>query len=71
MVKIIKLHLKKIRQIAFPRVLVLCEIWTALSRIWTLFAISISYDNNYYTEHLLQENLLKKKKKKKKKKLSI
>ena len=35
--------------IAFPRVLVLCEIQSASSRIWTRVAVSISYDDNHYT----------------------
>ena len=30
-------------------VLVLCEIQSALSRIWTNIAVSISYDHNHYT----------------------
>ena len=35
--------------IPFPRVLVLCEIQFASSRIWTRFAVAISYDDNHYT----------------------
>ena len=35
--------------IPFPRVLVLCEIQSASSRIWTRIAVSISYDDNHYT----------------------
>ena len=35
--------------IPFPRVLVLCEIQLASSRIWTRAAVSISYDDNHYT----------------------
>ena len=35
--------------IPFPRVLVLCEMQSVLSRIWTLVAVSISYDDNHYT----------------------
>ena len=35
--------------IPFPRVLVLCEMQSVLSRIWTRVAVSISYDNNHYT----------------------
>ena len=35
--------------IPFPRVLVLCEIQSLSSRIWTRLAVSISYDGNYYT----------------------
>ena len=35
--------------IPFPRVLVLCEMQLPWSRIWTCFAVSISYDDNHYT----------------------
>ena len=35
--------------IPFPRVLVLCEMQSVLSRIWTLVAVSISYNDNHYT----------------------
>ena len=35
--------------IPFPRVLVLCEMQLAWSRIWTRVAVSISYDDNHYT----------------------
>ena len=35
--------------IPFPRVLVLCEIQSVSSRIWTRVAVSISYDDNHYT----------------------
>ena len=35
--------------IPFPRVLVLCEMQLAWSRIWIRFAVSISYDDNHYT----------------------
>ena len=35
--------------IPFPRVLVLCEMQSVSSRIWTLVAVSISYDDNHYT----------------------
>ena len=35
--------------IAFPRVLVLCEMQLTWSRIWTRAAMSISYNNNHYT----------------------
>ena len=39
--------------IPFPRVLVQCEMQSALTRIWTRIALSISYDNNRYpTGHL-------------------
>ena len=35
--------------IRLPRVLVLCEMQLAWSRIWTRVAVSISYDDNHYT----------------------
>ena len=35
--------------IPFPRVLVLCEMQSFSSRIWTRVAMSISYDDNDYT----------------------
>ena len=35
--------------IPFPRVLMLCEMQLAWSRIWTCVAVSISYDDNHYT----------------------
>ena len=35
--------------IPFPRVLVLCEMQSFSSRIWTRVAVSISYDDNHYT----------------------
>ena len=35
--------------VPFPRVLVLCEMQSVLSRIWTRVAVSISYDDNHYT----------------------
>ena len=35
--------------IPFPRVLVLCEMQSVLSRNWTRIAVSISCDNNHYT----------------------
>ena len=34
--------------IPFPRVLVLCEMQSVSSRIWTRVAVSISYDDNHY-----------------------
>ena len=33
----------------FPRVLVLCEMQSVSSRIWTRVAVSIYYDDNHYT----------------------
>ena len=38
-----------IRFIPSPRVLVLCEMQSVSSRIWTRVAVSISYDDNDYT----------------------
>ena len=35
--------------IPFPRVLVLCEMQSVSSRIWTRVAVSISYDDNHHT----------------------
>ena len=35
--------------IPFPRVLVLCEMQSVSSRIWTRIAMSISYEDNHYT----------------------
>ena len=35
--------------IPFPRVLVLCEMQSVSSRIWTRVAMSISYNDNHYT----------------------
>ena len=35
--------------IPFPRVLVLCEMQSVSSRIWTRVAVFISYDDNNYT----------------------
>ena len=35
--------------IPFPRVLVLCEMQSVSSRIWTRIVVSISYDDNHYT----------------------
>ena len=42
--------------IPFPRVLVLCEMQSVSSRIWTRVAVSISYDDNYYTTGTLFMN---------------
>ena len=38
-----------IRFIPFTRVLVLCEMQSVSSRIWTRVVVSISYDDNHYT----------------------
>ena len=35
--------------IPFPRVLVLCEMQSVSSRIWTHITMSISYNDNHYT----------------------
>ena len=35
--------------IPFPRVLVLCEMQSVSSRIWTRVAVSISCEDNHYT----------------------
>ena len=35
--------------IPFPRVLVLCEMQSISSRIWTRVAVSIPYNDNHYT----------------------
>ena len=35
--------------IPFPRILVLCEMQSVSSRIWTRVTVSISYDDNHYT----------------------
>ena len=35
--------------IPFPRVLVLCEMQSVSSRVWTRVAVSKSYDDNHYT----------------------
>ena len=40
--------------IPFPSVLVLCEMQSVSSRIWTRVAVSISYDDNHYTMGHLQ-----------------
>ena len=36
--------------IPFPRILVLCEMLSVSSRIWTRVAMSISYDDNHWTK---------------------
>ena len=43
--------------IPFPRVLVLCEMQSVSSRIWTRVAVSISYDDNHYTTGTSQRGL--------------
>ena len=35
--------------ITFPRILVLCEMQSVASRIWTCFVVSMTYDDNHYT----------------------
>ena len=37
------------KDIPFPRVLVLCEMQSVSSRIWTRIAVFISYGDNDYT----------------------
>ena len=44
--------------IPFPRVLVLCEMQSVSSRIWTRVAVSISHDDNHYTTGTSNENSL-------------
>ena len=43
--------------IPFPRVLVLCEMQSVRSRIWTRIAVSIYYNNNHYTTGTSQTEL--------------
>ena len=40
---------RRIGFIPFPRVLVLCEMQSVSSRIWTRVDLSISYDDSHYT----------------------
>ena len=42
-----------IGSIPFPRVLVLCEMQSVTSRIWTCVTVSISYDDNYYPSRIV------------------
>ena len=42
--------------IPFPRVLVLCEMQSVSSRIWTRIAVLISYGDNDYTTGTSYEN---------------
>ena len=44
--------------IPFPRVLLLCEMQSVSSRIWTLVTLSISYDDNHYTTGTSNSNQL-------------
>ena len=41
--------------IPFPRVLVLCEMQSVSSRIWTRIVVSNSYDDNHYTTGTLHK----------------
>ena len=41
--------------IHFPRILVLCEMQTSWSRVWTQAAGSTSYDDNHYTTSSSEE----------------
>ena len=43
--------------IPFPKVLVLCEMQSVSSRIWTRVAVSISYDDNHYTTGTSKSNI--------------
>ena len=43
--------------IPFPKVLVLCEMQSVSSRIWTRVAVSNSYDDNHYTTGWSPEDL--------------
>ena len=43
--------------IPFPRVLVLCEMQSVSSRIWTRIAVLISYGDNDYTTGTSDNNL--------------
>ena len=45
-----------IRFIPFPRVLVLCEMQTVLSRSWTWVPVFISYESNHYTMMLSNQS---------------
>ena len=40
---------RTIKFIPFPRVLVLCEMQSVSSKIWTRVVVSISYNDNHYT----------------------
>ena len=42
-------HLSMVENYWIPRVLVLCEMYKASSRIWTCVAMSISYNDIHYT----------------------
>ena len=46
--------------VPFPRVLVLCEMQSVLSRIWTRVAVSILYDDNHYTMGTFKESYIAK-----------
>ena len=46
--------------IPFPRVLMLCEMQSVSSRIWTRIAMSISYDDNHYATGTSNERFSKK-----------
>ena len=47
--------------IPFPRVLVLCEMPSVSSRIWTRVLVSISYDDNNYTTGISERKLIDRK----------
>ena len=42
----------------FPRLLILCKMQTALYRIWTRVAMTISYDDNHYTKRPYKEHII-------------
>ena len=44
--------------IPFPRVLVLCEMQSVSSRIWTRIAVFISYGDNDYTTGTSKKNFM-------------
>ena len=44
---------RMIEFIPFPRILVLCEMQSVSSRIWTRVTVTISYDDNHYTTGIL------------------
>ena len=45
--------------IPFPRVLVLCEMQSVLSRIWTCVTVSIFYDDNHYTTDIISDKMVR------------
>ena len=45
--------------IPFPRILVLCEMQSVSTRIWTGVSVSIFYDDNHYTTGVILLNSIK------------